>query len=499
MTDRPPPAAASGLERRIAAGTAWSFLGILSERLVAFVVFVLVVRNLSPAEVGIVTLAVVFIDLSLILTQGGMPEAIIRHEAPDETTFDTAFWTTVGLGAAMTAALCLAAGPIADFYATPALETVLYVLSAAFVTTALGAVHGARLTRAFRFRAVAARSMTATLVGGAAAVALSVAGYGLWALVVQRLATVALSTVFVWVAARWTPRLRFDRRQFGALAQLGVRLSMTTVVLQLTSSLTLLIIGAVMSNAVVGYYRVASRLFDVVVQFAVGPVSQVALASFAAVQSDPARLTALYARLTGAVSMISVAGFLALAALAEPLVRLTFGAEWTPSAPLLSIMCLVALPLCVNQFVHPLLTARGRGGDVLRFGLLQLSLSAAFTAVAAPFGAAAVAAAYAARGYAVLPYALRLTARHGGMTAAALLGRAAAPAAAAALMAAALFAAQRYVFPAYGPVGKLLACIPLGIAVYAVGILVLARPRLRELRETATLIRQQAPGKAAAG
>src|SRR5262249_7260088 len=153
-------------------------------------------------------------------------------------------------------------------------------------------------------------------------------------------------------------------------------------------------------------YRVAGRVFDVVNQLVIAPVSQVALAAFATVQSHRESMGELYSRMVGAAALIGVATFFGLAALADPIITIIFGPVWAPSAPLLRIMCLLGLPLCISVFLWPALTALGRGDEALRFGILQLSVSTLFSALAAPFGAAAVAGAYVARGFAIAPYVL---------------------------------------------------------------------------------------------
>jgi O-antigen/teichoic acid export membrane protein len=471
------------LDRKIASGTAWNFIGILAERLVAFGVFALVVRHLDASTVGIVTLATVFIDLTLILTHGGLPEALVRHPSPTSDTFDTAFWTNIGFGCAMTLGLAALAQPIAIIYATPMLATVLYVLSAAFILTALGTVHQARLTRGFHFRALAARSVAATAVGGAISVAMSLMGYGIWALVAQRLVTVAVSTVTLWLAARWLPGFGFRRKEFLSLTSFGIRLTGSTLLLQLTSTVTLLIIGYAMNNAAVGYYRVAGRLYDMVNQFVITPITQVALAAFASVQTDEARFARLYARMTGVVSLLAIPTFFGMAALAAPLVHLVFGPQWSMSAPILAILCLAALPVCINIFVWPALTAKGAATDVLKFGGVQLASSVLCSVIAAPFGPVAVAIGQVVRAYAVMPYSLFLTTRHAGTGAKALMMPLLLPTVAATLMAGGILV-MRHFLPGAGVVESLGLGIPLGIALYGVVLMIVAPTRVRETIET---------------
>ncbi len=476
-----PEPVVAGLERKIASGAAWAFLAVLAERLVAFAVFVLVVRHLAPSDVGVVTLAGVFVDLTLILTQGGLPEAIVRHPSPRPETFNTAFWVNIAIATAMTTGLCLLSVPIAAIYAAPVLVPVLCVLSGSFLLTALGAVHQARLNRGLRFRALSARSMAATLIGGGAALALSESGHGIWALVAQRLVALAVSTISLWMATRWVPGISIDRTEMRALLGFGAKLSVGNLLLQLTSSVSLLIIGAAMSSAAVGYYRVAYRLYDVVNQFLVSPLSQVALAGLSAVQTDRLRFTTLYARMTSMVSVVAIAAFFGLAVLAAPAIRVIFGVDWAASAPILSILCLLGVPVCVNVFVWPALVARGAAGEVFRFSVVQLVTSVAFSLVAAPFGAAAVAIAQVVRAFSVLPYALLLTSRHVGIDARVVLQRLLPPTLAAICMAGSLYLLNRGIPNGSSAMRILLVNIPIGIVLYSGFMMIFAKRQLREV------------------
>ncbi|MDZ4054311.1 MAG: oligosaccharide flippase family protein, partial [Phenylobacterium sp.] len=66
-------------------------------------------RLVGPAEYGLVALAMPFILLANVLSDGGMGYALGRRAQASRELESTVFWLTAGLGAALALACCLAA------------------------------------------------------------------------------------------------------------------------------------------------------------------------------------------------------------------------------------------------------------------------------------------------------------------------------------------------------------------------------------------------------
>ena len=164
----------------------------------------------ARASSGWWPIAAVFIDILQIVARCGLPDAVVQRADLDEDFAATAFWVMLGSGALYAAALVAVAGPIAAMFDLPELRPVLCALSACFVITAAGAIHEARLQRSFGFRKLALRALGSNILGGAAALALAVSGYGVWSLVVQRLVAATATTLLTWAASRWVPARRLD-------------------------------------------------------------------------------------------------------------------------------------------------------------------------------------------------------------------------------------------------------------------------------------------------
>src|SRR3546814_13628870 len=67
--------------------------------------------------------------------------------------------------------------------------------------------------REFGHRTIALRSLFAGLIGGGAAITAALAGFGVWALVVQRLVAETIGAILSWTSYRWVPGIAFSLKQ----------------------------------------------------------------------------------------------------------------------------------------------------------------------------------------------------------------------------------------------------------------------------------------------
>jgi O-antigen/teichoic acid export membrane protein len=153
-----------------------------------------------------------------------------------------------------------------------------------------------------------------------------------------------------------------------------------------------LILGRVLGFTSVGLYGRAAgttQLFD---SLFLGVLNPVIMPAIAAEKRAGADLKRLYLQ---AVELLTAAQwpFLTFMALmAEPIVRIWFGAGWLEVVPLVRMLCLASLSLFAACLTYPVLVAAGRVRDTLISSLISLPPSLLVIFVASFFGVKAVAA-----------------------------------------------------------------------------------------------------------
>lgn len=389
----------------------WAAMQAWISRLVSLIVFVLLARLLEPKDFGLIAMSAIFINLVQVLLDQSLGAAIIQRAEVTPDHLDTAFWINIFMGCGLLVTIVALAEPISILMKEPALATCIRWLSITFVLGALGSVHQAIMTRHFRFKALALRSMIATLVSGVLAVVLAWLGYGVWSLIIQSLLYSALGTLLVWIGCEWRPRFHFVwlyAVQFWNFAAHTV----SARILDFFSSRILdLLIGYIFGSVVLGFYAVGYRLVMVLNQMTTQVTSQISLSTFSRLQHDPARLRRAFYEATQLTCLIAFPLFIGLSLLAESVVVIVFGAKWTPAIPYLQILAFQGILLSITYFFGTALLAQGKPSWWLLLTIIDVILRLVAVIVCVQYGALAVVTAFTIATFITLPLGFILVRR----------------------------------------------------------------------------------------
>src|SRR6266404_6255672 len=162
-------------------------------------------RLLEPKDFGLVGMVTAFTGVLYLFRDFGLSTATVQRASVTEDQISTLFWINILVGVLL-AVLALALAPVVvTFYHEPRLLGVTAVLAVGFLFNAAGVQHSALLQRDMRFTALAVIN-TASLVGSTVvAIGMAKAGYGYWALVAMTITLPLITTIGLWIAAKWTP------------------------------------------------------------------------------------------------------------------------------------------------------------------------------------------------------------------------------------------------------------------------------------------------------
>jgi O-antigen/teichoic acid export membrane protein len=395
------------LRRKTRRSVGWTVARAVSDQFFSFVVFVLLARLLSPADIGIFAMAYVFAEVGRIVATGGLTQIIARAQQIDAKLVDTIFWTNVAVAVLYALLLAAIAAPLANMLRQPSAELPLQLLPIATVINALGASHMALRLREFGHRTIALRSLLAGLVGGSAAVAAALYGLGVWSLVIQRVVAEFVGAVLAWTSYRWVPGTAFDFGQMRANLAFGSNITVAQLIFLFLVRLQDLLIGASLGAAAVGVYRVAWRTTEIIGNGAIQPFASVGLQTYSRLQANPSALRDAYRSMLRSTAILSFPALVGLGVLAPHAIPMIFGAKWQEAGFLAQIFAFMAVPYTLNYFASPVLGAMGESRRQRTLAIVQLAATVAMTVLALPYGLFWVAAAYVLRSYLTLPLQIR--------------------------------------------------------------------------------------------
>jgi len=117
--------------------------------------------------------------------------------------------------------------------------------------------------------------LTGSLVGGLAGVALALAGFGVWALVISQFIQSALVAAIMWRATASRPRFLFSRAAFHSLFAFSRAFLAASVISSCIDELASIVVGLNMDFAAVGYFSVALRVLRAAIIVMITPLQLV--------------------------------------------------------------------------------------------------------------------------------------------------------------------------------------------------------------------------------
>jgi O-antigen/teichoic acid export membrane protein len=455
----------SSLKRDFAAGVVWSVIGNGANNIISFIVFAIIANVVSPTVLGVASFAIVLVELGRLLNTAGIPELLIQRPVWDDDYAAVAFWVNISLAVALTLVSCGIVAPIIDMTFAAGSGIALIVLSGCFLIDAVRVVQEAKLRREFKYRSLAARGSIAGLVSGLLGVVLALTGYGLWALIAQRLLHSALMTILTWYASDWRPRLFWSSAELGQMLSNGSRLMTVGLLSTLSVRLPDLILGSVLGPVALAVFRVGSRGYDALIQLIVYPVANASTSGFSRVAVDGS-INDAYIRATQFAALLGYPVFFGAAATAEPFVRIAFGDNWSQASYVMAAMCMIVGPATLGYMVRPALTSLKRTHELLLINVFVVVTVAISCVAGLPFGAAGIAIALAIRAHLAVIFNLRILQRELGMEPMKLLATVFPPYVAAWTMAIVVLAVDYLLTQGWSDWAKLFAMIVAGAVVY---------------------------------
>jgi O-antigen/teichoic acid export membrane protein len=379
--------------RAAARGVRWAALSLALRQALLLGALILITRLIGPERYGLAMMALAvasFVDLFKDLGTGA---AIVQRRDCDDDLLASTFWLNVVFSAFCAAAVALAAPLAAAFFREQEVTGLLRGLSLGFVLASLSIVPLALFQRALAFRILAMIEILAALAGAAAGVGVALAGFGVWSIVAQSLATAAVTTAVAWAASPWRPLLRVSRAGLAPFREFGAALAGFNAANYFIRNADYLLVGRYLGALSLGVYTLAYRLILFPQQNLAVVVNRVLFPVLARVEA-PDEFRRTYLQLARLLALLATPVYVGIFTLREPLVRACFGEEWLAAAPVLALLAPVGLFQILSGSTGLIYQARGRTDLLLRWGLAAGFVTVVSFAIGLRWGLPGVAAAY---------------------------------------------------------------------------------------------------------
>lgn len=357
------------LRQKAIEGVGWSAGATTGRQLVRVMVSIVLARLLTPEDFGLVSMVMVFAGFAGLFAELGFGIALIQRPEVEERHLSSVFWLNLGMGLLLSASFWLASPLIASFYDEPRLASLAAAIGVNFTLSALFTVQMAQLRRRLEFRLLATAEVTALLAGGFLAVGLAFAGFGVWSLIWQLLATSAVTAMALHWRSGWRPHRLFDRAAISELFGFSANLMGFNVSNYWIRQGDALLIGRFIGSQPLGVYRLAYSLMLLPLQQVTAILSSVMLSTLSRVQEDLALVRRTYLRGVAAIALVTFPMMAGLLVTAEDFVLVVLGAQWSEMVPTLRVFCVTGMLQSVGTTVGWLYQSQGRTDLMFKWGL----------------------------------------------------------------------------------------------------------------------------------
>jgi len=332
-----------------------------------------VARNLTPSDYGVVGFATVIIVFVGRFSDLGVGSAVIRRPSLHRSSLQTAFTLKLILGIGAFVVAWVIAPFARHLFSHPAISNVIRIWAFTFLVSTVGFIPQVVLTREMNYRALVIPGVASAVVQCILAVTLVLHGWSFWAVIIANVGATLAGGIATQLTRRVPISLHFDWTAAREYLRFGLPLFGSGVLYFLIFNLDNFLVGTSMGSVQLGYYALAFTWGSFICAFLQDTVNNVLLPTLATIQHDPIAMRRWYLKAIDLVALTAVVINSALLLNAHYFLTTFLGKgsnKWMPAETSLKILCVYGMVRAVIEVVGPCLLARGETKTLLRASLL---------------------------------------------------------------------------------------------------------------------------------
>jgi O-antigen/teichoic acid export membrane protein len=343
-------------------GIKWNMLSQVVSLGLLFLVGILLMRFLTPAEFGLMGMVNVFSGFLFVLGNFGIASSLIQSKEIDELDKDTVFWFSLLINGLL-AVLLIGSSPfIASFYNEAKLISIASVMSFVFVLQSIGSIHNALLRKHLEFKKLFINNTVSGVLAAIISITAALQGMGVWALVLQQVCTAFFATVLYWINDSYRPGFSFSKERLKKHLKFGLPLLGSHSFQYWIGNGDNLLIGKFLGVQALGIYSRAysivtlpTRRFNIIFTTVLFP-------SFSQIKDDKERVKTIYLKAMRVIAFFILPGMGLLVVIAKPFISLLAGDTWSSMVPILQLLAVVAGIKSLGFLTSNILLSQGQSG-----------------------------------------------------------------------------------------------------------------------------------------
>jgi len=372
------------LQQKTAKGSLWNLFRTLIVSASDFLVYAVLARVLSVEEFALIVFCLLIVEFASIFARVGIVQNLIQR-ASWEQSFSSSTFIFIMIFSAIISCLVASFGSLFAFV-FHSKDAVLVVLGLSIIPLLVGlqVVFKAKLEREFRQASVTAITSFSTVSSALVALMLIYLGFGLWALVIQKVLMNIVMLAFFVSRAKFIPSITYQAAHTKELFAFCLPLVYLAVLQYLIRKVNNLFAMVALGAPAFAQVSIAKKAHEVMSQSTLTAINNMIVPTMSRI-NNAARLNAFY-KLIELSAYIIIPCFLGLGAIAPEFILLAFGDTYQSSAILLSIACFAISAQIITWFIPNLLISVAETKLALKISVYELIFISILSAIGIIFG-----------------------------------------------------------------------------------------------------------------
>lgn len=353
---------------------------------ISFGANIILARQLSPGDYGIIGMLAIFTAVSTTFVDGGFGSALIQKKEPTQADFSTILYLNSALSVVFYAILFFSAPFIAEFYKMPSLCDVLRVIGITLIVNALSYVQAVKLRKEMQFKKLARVYLCATLISFGVGIILAYRGFGVWSLVWMNITLATVTTIMLWIVGNWRPLAVFSKESVKTLFGFGSFLLLSNLINTICNNVQGLIIGRLYSASDMGYYAQAKKLDEIPATSISSIIDTVSYPLMAAKQDNMMEYVAVVSKFIRIIACITFPIMTLLIIMGRPLIVFLYTDKWIAAVPYFQILCVGGMAVCLQSINYNAVAALGKSKALFKWTFIKRGLGLIFVIGGSFFG-----------------------------------------------------------------------------------------------------------------
>jgi len=315
----------------------WSAFNRFGVQAIGFVGNILIARQLTPDDYGLVGMLAIFIGISWNFTEAGFADCLIRKQDADRRDYATIFIHNIAFSLFLYLVLYFSAPLISAFFQRAELTDITRVLGLSIVIKAISLTEFTRIKKELKFSRIALIQIVSSLISVVVAYVMALNGWGYWAIVCQTLTIGVVNLVLIIILNKWIPYFYFSWERYKKMRGFSNNLLISYFTNQIGQNIYSVFIGKFQPTAILGFFNQASKINDVSFQSINAVVLSTSYPILAKEKSKEIR-KGMYKNVLNYFLFIQFTASLFIIGASTSLVVFLFGNQWEPTGPILALL-----------------------------------------------------------------------------------------------------------------------------------------------------------------